>query len=248
MKKFIAYFDYLGFKDFIEKNDSEYQHRIMQNNFRDMEMALAKGKTRDGKYGLIPDIDNSSINCINFSDTIVFWTNDDSPESLQELLEVAYRFNWQCIGFTFPLRGSIVYGEIEPVTFQQLNTGGGRYNLNSIYGKGLVAAHLKAESQQWAGTVLHESLLNLLVFKGYDIESYLAPFAKKYKVPYRQGISINDDEYVLRLVEGDSLPEEAFENFSNGIERNFAEHNKSMEDPRAQEKLANTIKFLSSFR
>jgi hypothetical protein len=44
MNRFIAYFDYLGFKKFIENNTLDYQKRIVVNNFRDIENALAKGK------------------------------------------------------------------------------------------------------------------------------------------------------------------------------------------------------------
>ena len=94
MKKFIAYFDYLGFKQFIENNDLDYQKRIMENNFRDIENALGQGKLKQPTHGAIADLANSNINCINFSDTIVFWTNDDSESSLIEIIEVAYKFNW----------------------------------------------------------------------------------------------------------------------------------------------------------
>lgn len=40
MKKFIAYFDYLGFKQFIDNNDLVYQRKIVGNNFPDIENAL----------------------------------------------------------------------------------------------------------------------------------------------------------------------------------------------------------------
>ena len=86
MNRFIAYFDYLGFKKFIENNTLDYQKRIVVNNFRDIENALGKGKTKPAKYGVIADLSESKINCINFSDTVVFWTNDDSIDSLIEIL------------------------------------------------------------------------------------------------------------------------------------------------------------------
>jgi hypothetical protein len=47
MKKFIAYFDYLGFKQFIDNNDLEYQRKIVGNNFRDIESALGQGKSKN---------------------------------------------------------------------------------------------------------------------------------------------------------------------------------------------------------
>ena len=77
MKKFIAYFDYLGFKQFIENNDLSYQKSTVNMIFRDIESALSGGKTKDAPQGRIFDIAKSNINCINFSDTVVYWTNDD---------------------------------------------------------------------------------------------------------------------------------------------------------------------------
>jgi hypothetical protein len=245
MKKFIAYFDYLGFKQFIDNNDLDYQRRIVGNNFRDIESALGQGKTKEASHGYIADLSNSRINCINFSDTVVFWTNDDSEASLMEILEVAHKFNWQAIDFFFPARGAVVYGEIVYVDFKQKNEAGGLYNINSVFGKGLVRAHEKAEKQHWAGTVLDDSFIDELVNRGYDIDSFLKPYAKKFKVPYKNGLEI-PDEFVMRIIKG-QLNDEAFKNYGNGIRENFASHNKSTDNQDVKEKIENTINFLASF-
>ena len=57
MRKFIAYFDYLGFKKFILNNDPENQGRIMNNIFRDIVNFLGKGKLKEGKQGVVADFD-----------------------------------------------------------------------------------------------------------------------------------------------------------------------------------------------
>jgi hypothetical protein len=72
MKKFIAYFDYLGFKDFIEKNEVEYVNEIMNFNFRDIEYALGGNNTKFVQKRLVTDTHHSPINCLNFSDTVIF--------------------------------------------------------------------------------------------------------------------------------------------------------------------------------
>ena len=241
MKKFIAYFDYLGFKEFIEKNDLESQSKIIGNNFREMENALGNGKYKDAPQGLIADISNSRINCINFSDTVVFFTNDDSESSLAEILEVAFKFNWQAIDYCFPARGALVYGEIVYIDFKQKNGGGGVYNINSVYGKGLVKAHFRAEEQHWAGTVLDESIVSEITHRGNDPEKFLLPYAKKYKVPYKDGIE-RADEFVLHLIKG-TLNDEGLKNFGNGIKDNFAQYNKSVEDKRVQQKYQTLFDF-----
>ncbi len=243
MKKFIAYFDYLGFKQFIENNDSIGQRKVMEFNFRDIESALSLGKTKEASRGVIGDLSESNINCINFSDTIVFWTNDDSEKALIELLQVAYKFNWTTNDFTFPARGSLVYGEIEYVEFLERNAG--VYNINSVYGLGLVQAHGKAEGQHWAGTVIDETVIQEIRSRGHDPEKFLMPYAKLYKVPYKVE-QYPREEYVMRLIE-DDLNEETFNNHKNVIIRNFGEHGKISDSKDVQEKIANTIDFLKSF-
>jgi len=245
MKSFIAYFDYLGFKEFIENNDLEFQHRIIGNNFSDMEYALGKGKFKDAPHGVIADLSKSKINCINFSDTVIFWTNDETEQSLIELLQVSNMFNLQSIDFCFPVRGSVVYGELLYVSFKQSNGGGGLYNINSVFGKGLVKAHLKANGQNWAGTVLDESFIDELKNRGYNLDEFLSPYAKKYKVPYKNGVDL-PEEFVYNIIQG-TLNDEALKNYGNGIKDNFAAYNKSVDSAGVQEKIKNTLRFLESY-
>lgn len=245
MKKFIGYFDYLGFKDFIEKNELDFQIQIMNNNFRDIEDGLAQGKHRQGKNGgYVADLSKSTLNVINFSDTIVFWTNDDSFDSFLELLQAAHRFNHRSVTMTFPVRGMIVFDELESVAFSSTNTVGGTYNINSVFGKGLVKAHLQAEHQQWAGTVIAEDIIDKFKADGIDIEQALKPFAQRYRIPYKPPFKIPYEEYALKLVT--SINDEFFRNVSKGIVDNFSQYNKDATHASTQEKLANTITYLGS--
>lgn len=245
MNCFIAYFDYLGFKEFIENNDLSYQKQVVGKNFRDIESALAQGKYKDTFHGVVADLSHSKINCINFSDTVVFWTNDDSEKSLTELLSVSHTFNWRAIDFLFPSRGSIVYGELFSSAFSQSNNGGGKYNINSIFGKGLVSAHIKAEAQNWAGTVIDKSVIEQLVKMGLKPDHYLSSYAKKYKVPYKIENNLSE-EFVFCIIKG-SLNDEALKKYEKSIRNNFADHNKPVTDKAVQDKLENTLKFLESF-
>ena len=178
---------------------------------------------------------------------MVFWTNDASTESLIELLRVAHKFNWQAIDFFFPARGAIVFGDIIHADFRQKNEAGGMYNLNSIYGKGLVNAHLKTENQDWAGSVIDQSVINVLLARDINPDEFLKEYAKKYKIPYKLGFELDEDEFALNIITGD-LNDEAFKNYSADIEENFAKHNKSIENPGVKRKMKNTIKFLESFK
>lgn len=246
MNKFIAYFDFLGFKDFILNNDIEYQNQIMNNIYRDIESSLGNGKLIKSQKGLISDLSESRINCINFSDTIIFWTNDNTIESLKEITEVAYKFNWQAINFFFPVRGSLLYGEIIHADHRQYNVGGGKYNINSVFGRGIVEAHIKAESQDWAGSVIDQSVINYLIENNLEPTSFLSDYAKQYKIPYKTGIPIKNNEFAFRLVKG-NLNGVGHKNLKNSIKRNFADHKKDISEPSVKIKLENTLEYIKSF-
>lgn len=246
MKKFIAYFDLLGFKDFIYKNDLDSQKGVFNEIFVFIEKSLAENKFSKTPKGVMADISNSTINVTNFSDTIIFWTNDDTQNSLEEFVRVTYLFNWQMIRFTFPLRGAIVFGEIEHINFKQNNNGGGLYNINSVYGKGIVDAYIKAESQNWAGTVIDGSFIEKLTKSGINVGNLLTPFTKRYRTPYKKYCCI-DYEYVFQIVEG-IIDGENFDRIRLNIEQNFANHKKSVTHSEVKEKIKNTITFLETFK
>lgn len=246
MKRYLAYFDYLGFKDFIEKNDLDYQKQIMNNNFRDIELSLSNGETSEGKSGLIGDRSKCNISCMNFSDTVVFWTEDNSYKSLLELIQVAFNYNWRSNLYSFPTKGTIVFGELVHINYQDQNSEFATYNVNSLYGKGLVAAHLKTENQDWAGTVIDQSVIEEVERQG--ITSLMADIDDKavlYKTPYKNHL-VDKEELSLRLVTN-GLNEEAYANYSKGIIKNFENHNKRISHESVQRKLKNTLAFLKIF-
>lgn len=245
MKKYIAYFDYLGFRQFIENNDLKEQKRGMSHRWRDIEQALSKEETIIAKSGAaIADLDKAKINCINFSDTVVFWTEDDSLESLREIMEVTYLFNWKTNVFFFPARGSLVHGEIEAPKFEYLSNSKTSYNINSVYGKGLISAYEKAESQDWAGTVLDNSVLEQIKKFSPEIDMYLDKMTIPYIIPYKKGIR-KEKEYVFRLVEG-TLNKDSLEYRRQTIRDNFENYNKGPLDAGVLQKLNNTLEFLQA--
>lgn len=245
----LAYFDYLGFKDFIERNEIDYQIEIVKNIFRDIENALGKGKIIETSRGYIADLSKNKIHCINFSDTVIFWSENQSIEALTDLLEVAYGFNWSCIDFFFPVRGAIILGEVFDFKFDHESDNGGTYGVNSIFGRGLVDAHLKAEKQNWAGTVIDNSIVSYLTENKVNAESFLAPFAKKYKVPYHKGYDRPEEEWVLNLVKSNgALNDEAFKNMRRNIIENFSNHNKRIDSDEVALKIKNTLEFLESYK
>src|SRR5690625_1662202 len=250
MKKFIAYFSYLGFKAFIENNSSEEQIRILKNtNFLDVESALKEtirhkreSITKEGKI----DLPGMTINANNFINAVVFWTKDDSMESLANFLSAVYCFNLRSVVYTFSVRGAIVYDELlcnaDSYENKDEET---RYSVNFVFGKGLVRAHEKAEAQDWAGTVLDETFVDFIAENHDDPGDLFYRYSKPYQVPYKENSRFynSEMEYVLRLSK-DDLEGEALKNRSESIRKNFAKYNKPVNNPDIQRKLQNTINFL----
>lgn len=239
---YLAYFDFLGFKEFIENNEDEVLMRRMGHIFRDIESAIGQGKYQQPQNGVIlSDLSNSQVNCLNISDTVLFWTNQCNYESLTELIKVAYEFNWLQILYNFPIRGSIIKGKIRLVSGKQVNSNGGSYSVQCLYGKGLIKAHQKAENQNWAGTVIDQSIIDDLEKVSKGIE-FLSDYAIKYKVPYKSDLELNE-EYVLKVVKG-ITNETALKNTKESVSGVFALDNKSIEPKSVQIKIENTIKFI----
>src|SRR5262249_38863533 len=120
---YLAYFDFMGFKEFIQNNDDETLVRRMGHIFRDIEICLGQGKYQEPKGGVIlADVSKSKLNCLSISDTVIIWTNDVERDSLIELINVAYEFNWRENGYNFPVRGAIQRGKIKEVTGRQTNS------------------------------------------------------------------------------------------------------------------------------
>lgn len=236
---YLAYFDLMGFKEFIQNNEDVALMKRMGHIFRDIEICLGQGKYQEPRNGvIIADVSRSKLNCLNISDTIIVWTNDCQLDSLKDLINVAYEFNWREIGYNFPLRGTILKGKIKEATGRHLNSEAGSYSVQCVFGKGIVDAHLKAESQNWAGTVIDQSIIDDLI--NFDQIDFITEMTIKYEVPYKKG---NSEEYVFKIKKT-PLNDTALANVLRDIDRVFSMDNKSIEHESVKLKIENTKKFI----
>lgn len=238
---YLAYFDFMGFKQFILNNEDEILMRRMEHIFRDIEMCLGKGEYREARNGMIlADISNSKLNCLNISDTVLFWTNDLSEESLLELIQVAYEFNWREVTFNFPLRGSIVKGNVKIVSGKDNTEAGGSYSVQCLYGKGLVYAHDLAENQEWAGTIIDD-----VVYEDLNSSENGKIISEKniidYDVPIKNNQKKSSKVFKLRQ---EISSEEYLEKLLKSIDDVFAQDNKGVDNKSVQLKITNTKQFL----
>lgn len=179
---------------------------------------------------------------MNISDTIILWTKDDSFESLKELIEVSFDFNWRLNRYHFPVRGCLVYDSIEAFSHYQESVAGGTYNVNSIFGKGLVHAHIKAEELNMAGCIIDQTVFEKI--NGDKVSMQLIDkYAEKYETSFKSNSST---EYVFRFWINKKLDEETVKNAKKAIRGAFEDDNKGM-NARSEELYKNTAEFVEYF-
>lgn len=247
---FLAYFDLMGFKEFILKNSPTHTASRMQNIYLDMESALTGNnfvRKPSGQY--CPDVENAKLNCINISDTILYWTNDLDFNSLCKLFATSYLFNYNLNIHNFPARGCIIKGMVDSISGKHQSVNSTFYASLCLYGRGVVEAYSKAESQDWAGTVVDISITSWL--ETQQKQNLLNKYCVQYRVPYKKSSQcptgdIGYDEYVLKLLE--SIPnDDVLKNTKESINSVFSNDNKTI-DVNVQNKLNNTLKFADYLR
>ena len=246
METFIAFFDILGFKEFIHNNNLEEAKRLFGHLLRETQTAISGEKFIDLNLGIVPDLNYQKVNCLHISDSIGFWTNSNTEADFLELVDVCYTFYWRSLQTTFPLRGCLTYGEIyfNPRTFT--NSAGVNFYNYSLIGKGLVESYIKAESIEYAGCLLDSNAIEKINDK---LIQNLINDQKIciYKVPFKNGF---DYQHVFRPIKGNHN-DVSFRNTVNRIKDLFtyaskADINKLPESVKT--KLNNTIDFIGYFR
>lgn len=248
MNTYIAFFDVLGFKEFIYKNDLNEAKRQFAHLLRDSQTAAAKENYIDGPAGVIfPDLDMQNVNCLHVSDSIVFWTETDDTADFLELVDVCYALYWRSLQTSFPLRGCLTYGEIDFSPFTINGKNQKNFHNYSIIGKGLVDAYSIADSLEYAGCILDRKAIERVNNENTICDLIYDDKICFYKVPFKTG---DRYEHVFRPYKK-SLNNVAFRNASIGIERLFTYHTKqelvTLPDS-VRKKMNNTIDFLNYFR
>jgi hypothetical protein len=239
MKKYIAYFDLLGYKGLIENNDNN----LVKKRIGQVLDTCIRAKSRGNYYpnSATSDTSSSRIDFLMISDSIIFSTLDDSEESFVELLDVAFNMNMLNIK-DMPLRGAIVFGDFEYYPGYEKENKCAINFMAPIWGKGLVAAYQKTINQNWAGCVIDNSVISNV--KENSTTKKIKESAILYKVPYKMSCSEMDLEFVLRFQTGKNS--ETQEKLKRYVKDAFISDNKPIEKEDVQMKLRNTIRFIDS--
>lgn len=250
MKGFLAYFDILGFKSLVENNDLENLTRLMHNLvFLKAEKELSGNKFVEIPMGYMPDLSKSKINCLHISDSILFFIDEKQHEHLGSFMTVCYKYNMLSILQGLPMRGAVVYGEYSFTPIMTKSESNTTWVNGSLFGKALVDAHTLAESQEWAGCIIDNSVL-VKINGQNEIIKELEKTTQQYPVPIKAkdtGNVIQVNHTVFNIIEGGNIKTEMINGYKENINKNFTSFGKKIDTESAARKLENTLEFFKSF-
>lgn len=152
-KRFVAFFDLLGFSSWLATDGSAEVFRYVRGFLNLMIRASLPGSI------VHPDMSvtlaESDIGFINFSDSIVFYSRDDSDVCFETMLRVCGEFmNGVICGPSRMLRGAISHGEFyaDPTA-------------NAYVGQALIDAYRLESAQDWLSCSFHPSVVALPQFE-----------------------------------------------------------------------------------
>ncbi len=177
-KRFVVFFDLLGFGSWVESSGSHEVFTYVRGFLNLMVRSSLPGSVVHEDMSV--DLEESTIGYINFSDSVVFYSIDDSYICLKTIICVCAEFmNIVICGPSRMLRGAISHGEfyVDP-------------EANAYVGQALIDAYRLEGKQDWLGLCFHKSVEMLHDFsralndhKGFIVRS-LVPLAGSSEKPF----------------------------------------------------------------
>lgn len=230
---FVAFFDILGFKSLVEKNN----HNDLMNIYK--EALYETLDLTDEKYNLVypsltPESEKKALDIKTFviSDSIILVQEEFTKLGFLYLLAKCQILLSSSLSEGIPLRGGLSFGPISVIENKRGTT---------IVGKALTNAYTLESIQQWSGGVVDNDCFSQ--FPGTKAEDFIKvllnnkvnPLIIKYNIPlkdskFKSGYGFNWPKYNLIKSETDII--EA-----------FIKHKKEISSEKEQLMLDNTIKY-----
>ena len=177
-KRFVAFFDILGFGSWIKNDGSMAVFTYVRGFLNLMVRASLPGSVVHPDMSV--DVPKSNLGYVTFSDSIVFYSRDDSYDCLKTMLAVCGEFmNSVICGPSRMVRGAIAHGEffVDP-------------EANAYVGQALIDAYSLEGRQDWLALSLHDTLTAIPVFpraleefQGFIVRP-LVPLHDSEEMPY----------------------------------------------------------------
>jgi hypothetical protein len=173
-ERYIALFDILGFKHFVEDNLLEhvaikFRTFLLKTEFTEL-LSRDMTKTDDGKLKFKPALLSYRV----FSDTIITYTADTSFESLYALLRFCSGLLYSNFMGGLMLRGAITRGDIF-------------IDDEIIIGKPIVQAYSMERQQEWIGCWIADECIENI--EATVKEKLARKYLVQYAIPLKSGVA-----------------------------------------------------------
>lgn len=153
--RFVVFLDIMGFKDRVARTN----HKRLLTQLSDFNKGITE----------CIGIHSADIQIAQFSDSIVLFSNDINPKSLQTIAEVTRGIMQIAIKQQIPIKGAIAQGQITCDISKQL-----------FFGQALIDAYLLEENIFYYGILAHHSIESNII----KLES---PIFNDIKAPLKSG-------------------------------------------------------------
>jgi len=256
-KVFVAYFDILGFKNYVMNHDLNELVKMMDDFVRDSQSSTTD-RNKFSSHSCESDMSTSKVKVLHVSDSLIYWTQGNSIEDFENILDASRKLFMITNTTRVPLRGCITYGDLyfTPYTISE-NTN--KFYQFSMFGKSIVHAYTKAENIKIVGCVIDDfAIRRVNEINGSD---GINAFIKAGKVVYRSipqkgenGVCVKPECIIKPFCADSSITELEFYNRSMDLEGAFKEMSNCNKGTSIEvlpedvkQKLNNTIDFYRSF-
>jgi hypothetical protein len=137
--RYVGYIDIMGFKDLVARKSSDYIYKMMH------EIIKATGfAEKIATY--LPRKEKDLIKIMTYSDSIMVYSKDDSPASLECFIDAVSSLSYDLFESGIPHKGAVAFGSM---TLDFKN--------NIFFGQALIDAYLLQEELNYYGVVVHST-------------------------------------------------------------------------------------------
>lgn len=176
MRRYIAFLDILGFKEFITATPLDQAVARMGYIFSFLPLAECLNKLSEIDGVAHPDFTHKFVHRFSFSDSFVFATKDDSRDSLNSIIVSTAILTRHLFASVLPVRGAIVVGDADFVPHSE-----------HMIGTGIVAAVELEQQQDWFGVALSPEIGNFDSVAA-RLHPRVQPLVSRYDVPLKDRI------------------------------------------------------------
>jgi hypothetical protein len=207
-KRFVAFFDILGFKDLVMRSS----HEEIYDKLNNLSATKKWLENLTKESGIIDKIGDGEIYTVSFSDSIVLFSKNDNPENFKFFLVAVRWFFAKAIQSGTPLKGGIAYGEISLNKSEQI-----------YFGQPIIDAYLMEEDVNYFGVVAHNSIEKYISENESILElDYINNIIIEFNTPLKCGkINHKNINYFTKIVLNDEIEKEQEREIIENIIKDF---------------------------